>query len=153
MERSDEDMYFYKDGVTPSVGAVEDKVDAERLAVAKALGVKATPTPEWLRRYYGATDISSIYTAVQSTPVFRSHKMPAHSWRYSLDEMVPYGLVPIASLGNALGVPTPVTDAVVDLTSAVDGRDYWSEGTSVEKMGLKGFSTEQIIRYINEPTS
>ena len=43
LERTGGDFLFYREGFTPAVGRVTAAVDAERMAVARALGVPAVP--------------------------------------------------------------------------------------------------------------
>ncbi len=51
IERRRGDFLFYREGITAAVGRVTAAVDAERLAVAKALGVPAVP---FIDLFYGA---------------------------------------------------------------------------------------------------
>ncbi|MDA0653312.1 MAG: NAD/NADP octopine/nopaline dehydrogenase family protein, partial [Proteobacteria bacterium] len=46
VESTGGDFYHYYDGITPSVGRLIDRLDAERLAVASALGCSPAPLPE-----------------------------------------------------------------------------------------------------------
>jgi opine dehydrogenase len=59
-------------------------------------------------------------------------------------EDLPYGLVPIVSLGNMLNIPTPTINSIVELSSMATGIDYWNEGTTAEKLGLAGLTAQEI---------
>ena len=77
-------------------------------------------------------------------------KGPRSTENRYITEDVPYGLVPIASIGRELGVATPAIDALVGLACVVNDRDWWSEGRTAHKMGLKGLSARQMIEYVIE---
>ena len=59
-------------------------------------------------------------------------------------------LVPIASIGDMVGVPTPTIKAIIYLGSILHKCDYWAEGRTVERLGLAGLSLKQIRRLILE---
>ena len=64
-------------------------------------------------------------------------------------EDIPYGLVPLAYLGDLLKVPTPVSDAMIELASIANGVDYWKTGLTLEKLGLNGLTAEEILKTVN----
>ena len=55
-------------------------------------------------------------------------------------EDVPMGLVPIAELGRAAGVPTPIMDAVITLCGALVKRDFRKEGRTLSPSALPGWT-------------
>jgi len=57
---------------------------------------------------------------------------------------VPMSLVPIASIGQMLGVPTPTMRAVIHLACTMHGVDYWAEGRTVQRLGIAGMSVKDI---------
>jgi len=61
---------------------------------------------------------------------------------------VPTGLVPIVSLGALAGVRTPACRAVVELCAVLLGREFWSEGRTLESLGLTGMTVEGILDYV-----
>jgi opine dehydrogenase len=69
-------------------------------------------------------------------------------FRY-LSEDVPYGLVPIASLGNLAGVETLITKAIIMLASVINKTNYWQEGLTVEKLGFDGLSPREIFGLLS----
>lgn len=139
----------YMDGITPSVAALLERLDEERVAVARALGVGVVTTREWLAEAYGV-ERPTLHEAIQATAAYAGVGAPdSLDHRYLLED-VPTGLVPIASLGRACGVATPVTEAVVLVASALTGRDFWQSGRTLERLGLSGWSPEQIRHYALE---
>ena len=45
MIESKHDWLFYYDGITPTIGAFVEKLDAERINLADSFGIKLTPDP------------------------------------------------------------------------------------------------------------
>jgi len=58
-------------------------------------------------------------------------------------------LVPMADLGRHFGVRTPVMDSLITLASTLHGKGYWVSGRTMERLGLEGWSVEQISHYVN----
>ena len=50
----------------------------------------------------------------------------------------------MASLGDMLGVRTPISDALIALASAVHGCDHLAEGRTVERLGIAGLPAAQL---------
>lgn len=140
---------YYSEGVTPSVARVVETVDAERLAVAAALGVRVPSLIEWYAAGYG-THGSTLYESVQQMRGYDGIKGPATLQTRYLFEDIPTGLVPLSALGAALGVPTPTMRAVIDLGNTLLERDFRREGRSLAKLGLAGKTPEEIRRMTLE---
>jgi opine dehydrogenase len=139
---------FYVEGTTPSIARVLEAVDRERLAVAEALGVRAFSALEWLQTAYAATG-RDLGEAIQNNPTYRGVGAPRTLTHRYIFEDVPTSLVPIADLGRHFGAPTPVMEALITLASALHGTDYWATGRTLERLGLKGWTKDQLLRYVN----
>ena len=64
-----------------------------------------------------------------------------------LTEDIPFGLVPMASIGAATGVKTPTIGAMISLSNMALGRDLKAEGLNTEKLGLEGMTVKQMQEY------
>ena len=137
------DFEYYVEGVTPSVASVLEAVDAERVAVAAALGIHAMTARQWLYLAYDAAG-GTLLEAMRANPGYRGIQAPGTLQHRYLSEDVPASLVPIASIGRMLGVPMPTIEAVIRLASVMHGVDYWAEGRTVERLGIKGMSVKDI---------
>ncbi|BCJ46006.1 octopine dehydrogenase [Actinoplanes ianthinogenes] len=145
LERTDGDFRFYEDGVTRSVGRVMQAVDAERLAIAAAFGVKVVAEPD-LGVMQGYMTESNYSTGYSRAPGFRGIKAPATIDSRYLTEDVGYSLVFFTDLARRLGVPTPTMDAIIDLTSVVLARDLRADGArTMSSLGLDQLSTDQLL--------
>jgi opine dehydrogenase len=49
-----------------------------------------------------------------------------------------------------LGVSTPNIKLIIQLASMLTGVDFWKNGRTVEKMGLKGLSVNDIKRLVDK---
>lgn len=139
----------YADGITPSVAALLEQLDGERIAVARALGVGALSAREWLSDVYGV-EAPTLFEAIQATPAYYGVGAPPTLETRYIWEDVPTGLVPLSSLGDLLGVPTPTIDMVTDLACRVCGYDFRRHGRTLERLGLEGWSPEEIKRLALE---
>jgi opine dehydrogenase len=139
---------FYAEGYTPSLIALLEALDAERLAVARALGARVPGIHAWLLETYGLGGDSLRETFHRLThepsgPYQWTPTPPSLQHKYVIED-VPCGLVPMSSLGRAAGVATPVMDGLVALTSAMLGRDFRAEGRNLDALGLAGKSVAEI---------
>jgi opine dehydrogenase len=147
-----EEWFFYWDGYTPATSRLGEQLDAERLAIVRAFGLPEVTIEEWIRRYYGHQGMAggSLYELFSTSPVHRATRGPRSTQSRLLTEDVPYGLVPLASLGRLVGVTTPVLDALITLAGVVNETDYWRTGRTVESLGLAGLTVEQVLRLVKE---
>jgi len=142
---SAETFEFYVEGITPSVAQVLEAIDGERIAVSEALGFRVITAREWLYFAYDAAG-KNLHEAMRANPGYKGINAPITLNVRYLHEDVPFSLVPIASLGDMLKVPTPTIHSVIQLASALTGRDYWSEGRTVERLGIAGLTVQEIRR-------
>jgi len=143
IEGSEGDFDFYLDGLSPSLAKVLEEIDKERIAVAAALGVKIPSAREWLYQIYNSVG-ETLYQAIHKTSAYKGIKAPPNIAHRYIWEDVPASLVPIASIGDMLGVATPSIKSIIHIASAVHQKDYWKEGRTVEKLGIAGFSVKEI---------
>ncbi len=141
------DFEFYVEGASPSVSKVLERVDAERVALARALDTHVLNLLEWLEEKYGARG-RDVYEALQNNEAYRGIKAPSTlAVRYLLED-VPTGLVPYADVGEQVGVSTPVSKSLISIASAVFDRDFYAEGRSAKNLGLEGMSAEEIVAFV-----
>ena len=132
---------------TPSVGKVMVAVDKEKMAVAKALGLYPEPTKEILERYYGAHGKDFYETMCNCKPYQKQITPDSMMHRY-VHEDIPFGQVPIASIGEQVKVPTPTMKGLITIASVFNEIDYWRMGRSAENLGLGGMNAQQMTNYV-----
>ena len=143
---------FGKKENTPAVVRLIERIDRERMAIGSKLGLKQYPLEEEIRMVkwnpHGEDRVLPLYEAIH-TPFLEVCEGPFKLDTRHLTEDIPYGLVTFSSLGKMLGVPTPVTDAVITLAEGLLDRDFRSIGRTVESMGLSPkWSLPQLQRYL-----
>jgi len=150
-EHTTGDFDFFGYGVTPAVGRVADAIDTERLAVAKALGVEAFSIPTLMKRVYAKYG-SSGETTYEALHTLKSHA----TWHPrvglmnygDIQEDVPFGLVPLSSFGDQFDIQTPTIDSMIHIASVAVQKDFRKIGVDVKKLGVRGMSKSQILRYV-----
>jgi len=145
---------FGKDALTPAVVRLTQAVDRERMALSKALGIRAYTLEEEILHVrwnpHGEDYVLSLYEAIH-TPFLEMCEGPFKLETRHLLEDVPYGLVTFSSLGDMFGVPTPVIDAEITLAEALLGRGFRGIGRTVEKMGINpAWDLQTLNRYLHE---
>lgn len=114
-----EGFTFYREGLTPELNEVLEAVDAERLAVVRALGGEALSVTEWMIRFYGRQGMQGdrIVDCLLSYAPFDTSPAPTTlDYRYFTDD-IPYGAGAHRALAAALGLPAPTTTAVTTLAA------------------------------------
>jgi opine dehydrogenase len=141
---------FYADGVTTSVARLYHAINAERVAVAKALGAEVPGLEDWFWRTYGVRGATLPETCqlltTNSDGPYQATGTP-HSWDHKyIAEDVPVGLMPMQALGLAAGVATPFIDAVITLAQSLAGTDFAASARTLDRMGLAGLDAAGIRR-------
>jgi opine dehydrogenase len=149
IEKTNALFKHYYDAISPTVAKFLEKLDGERMEVAKALGVKAMSTRDWIYATYGVK-ADTLYNALQNNEKYSTiDALTTIQHRYIFED-IPTGLVPIASLGEMLGVDTPNIKLVIEQASSLLDVDFWKIGRTVEKLGLKGLSVDEITKLVEE---
>ncbi len=147
IESTQGNFEYYIQGVSPGVAEVLQRVDDERLAVARALGIRTVSAREWLYLTYDSPG-DTLCEAIKATSGYSGIKAPSTIQHRYVWEDVPMSLVPLASLGQMLGVATPAIDLVIDLAEMMNDADYRSGGRTVKTLGIDGMSVEQIHKLV-----
>lgn len=130
--------------VTPNVGRLMEALDAERVAIATALGLKVRTIFEHYHLSYHVpiASIAEMNAELHAKGIGGQGPATADS-RY-VTEDVPYGLAVTAALGRMAGHPAVLHQAGVDLFSAMYGRDFLAENTLLAEIGLDSLTLDQL---------
>jgi len=151
IEYSKGEFYLYKEGMTPASLRLLNKMDEERQALLKALGLRLHRCKEPLNerdRVLGTT-MAALF-GPGTMEVGSTLKGPTHLQDRYITEDVPYGLVFMSSLGDMLNVPTPTIKVVIQLFSIINQTDYFKEGRTVEKLGISGLTADELNKFLEE---
>jgi opine dehydrogenase len=136
---------FYGEGISQNVARLIETLDNERIAVAQAFGVSVLSQREWLYESYRLTG-GNLYELVQRLhwEIFKDSPAPDRLDHRYVAEDVPYGLVPLAALGQLAGLAMPVVETLITMASVMLASDFRSSGRTIERMGLDGLDIQAI---------
>lgn len=142
------DFFFYEEGVTPGVGRLLKAVDEERIAIGKALGLEIENDPHISIRQGYLTE-ENYDTAYQNAPGFKGILAQTQlDYRY-YNEDAGFGLVLWVDLADRLGLELPTCRAVLQVVSAIMGRDYKAEkARTLDTLGLGDYTMEQLLELL-----
>jgi opine dehydrogenase len=151
IEYSKGEFWYYKEGITPHTINIMRAVDQERIALGKALGFGLEDGRKArVKRGYIADAPETPYEQLFNTsPVFSKIKGPLSVDSRYLVEDISNGLTMFSSLGKALGVPTPVSDAIVTLGGVLLQNDFYNSGLNLEKLGLGNLGAVELNESVN----
>ncbi|WP_417718858.1 NAD/NADP octopine/nopaline dehydrogenase family protein [Salipiger sp.] len=130
--------------VTPKVGALLEALDAERLRIAEALGLKTKTIFEHFSLSFHVP-ISSISEMNQQMHAQGNGGTgPATADSRYVTEDVPYGLVPVAILGRLAGHPAELHEAGIKIFSAMYDRDFTAGNELLNALELDRFSLDDL---------
>jgi opine dehydrogenase len=150
IEYSNGEFWLYVEGITGHTLNVLLEVGEERVALARALGYQLDDgTTARIKRGYLEEGPELLYLKYNHSPVFSRIKGPASLESRYFTEDISNGLVLYSSLGKALAVPTPTTNAIITLGSVLLKRDFITEGVTLEKLGFEGMNRDQLISAVS----
>ncbi len=145
---------FYAEGVTPAVARLYQAINAERVAIAAALGAEVPGLEDWFEHTYGVRGTTLPETCqmltTNSDGPYQATGTP-RSWAHKyITEDVPAGLMPMRALARAVGVAAPQIDAVIKLAQTFAGTDFAETERTLDRMGLAGMDGPQIKQIVVE---
>lgn len=133
-------------------------MNREAMAITKAYGIESWSHeylhdvlmyPYWVRRPREVDKPDWAKPENQPAEYGASRGFNFLKGRY-ITEDIPYGLVPISELGDAVGVPTPSIDAVIDIGSVIAETSFREVGRTLKKLGVADMSKAELLNYVNE---
>lgn len=133
---SEKPFRHYMDGVTPSIGNLMDKLDAERMNIGKALNIDLSSALDQLKKYYGDNESTNIfeYVSDEKGPYTKVGRFDLNS-RY-VQEDIPYLLVPAIAIADDLGIEVPTMKLCVNLANSILGVNFQEIGFNKKTIGL-----------------
>ncbi len=128
---------IHNEGTQPSIRAVHDALDGERMALRTALGYAAPHFP--LSDHYNTSDW--MYGNLAHDKLVDSgdwhEKLDLKDHRY-MSEDIAYGLCLLVTLGEWMGLEMPVSAGLLSLGGVAAGTDFRKTGRSWSSTGLAG---------------
>lgn len=141
-------FYFYRE-MTPGLAHLIEKVDSERIAVAKAYGLDIISASDWVSYAYSNIEGDSLCERMRNNPAYYEILAPTKIDCRQITEDIPTGLVPFSEFGKAAGVPTPLIDATITICSELLQKDFRKEGRNLKNLGFEGLDVKEILKRIN----
>lgn len=149
IESPGRDFQFYVDGVTPSVAKLMEAVDRERVRIGRMLGIEIITAKEWLKLAYDA-DGENLYEAIHNQVGYRGINAPSTVNHRYINEDIPMSLVPMASLGDMLGIRVRGMSSIIRQACIIRDRDFWKIGRSVESLGLSNLRAKDLLSIVTD---
>jgi opine dehydrogenase len=105
-----EEFHFLRDAPSGALGYI-DRLDRERRAVGSALNISPLPLLEEMRSFWPER-YESLGEMFRSNPSYAANTGPRTLNHRFVTEDIPFGLMPINSLGRLAGVDTPYSLAL-----------------------------------------
>ncbi|MGY5875697.1 MAG: NAD/NADP octopine/nopaline dehydrogenase family protein [Candidatus Thorarchaeota archaeon] len=137
----------YHDAISQSVGRLIEKIDAERVNVARRFSLTPMSLIEWLKDSYNASG-QSLCECIKSVDAYDGVGSPTTLLHRYVLEDIPTGLVPISRLASLYGLSTPAIDSVINMACQLYNRDFWQEGRSLTSMGLIDMTPSEVIEFV-----
>ena len=148
IEKSKGDFCMYHEAYTRDnqcTWNILEALDCEKMNILDKLGferlcyVNACKYRNSLNDQIDAKQVFLDYAAMETRA-----KGPTKVDSRYISEDVPQGLVMLEALGQELQIPTPITSALIEISSAALNRDFRKEGRTLDRLGRENI--QKIIR-------
>ena len=118
------------------------------------MGAGVPTLADWFDRVYGVREATLVETCQRLTynsdGPYQATGTPKSLDHKFITEDVPTGLIPMSALGKAAGVRTPAIDALIEIVRNMTGKDFATEGRTLDRLGLTGMDAPQIRGVVEE---
>lgn len=143
---------LYADGATESVTRIMLAMDAERMTLLAPLSNAGIAFKDAFENLYEDYSLGkkSLSETLRQSPIHGNPAFPAPAavdTRY-INEDLPFGLAPWSSIGRMWDIPTPNIDAVIRIASTMLEQDYFTQGLTVEDLGIARMTPQDLKSMI-----
>jgi opine dehydrogenase len=142
-------QYHY---LTPCVAAVIERLDAERLALARAFGLEVRTIERHFAKSFGTESGRLADIAAELHQKRGGPPGPTDIATRFLAEDIPFGLVFSLVLGAIAGVPMTATAATVEMASLITSRNFAAENDLTEVLKLRQESVKGLLARLSDVT-
>ena len=140
---------YYYDGITPSIGRLLERIDAERVEVSRQLGLEVETAVDWVKRTY-RVEGNTLFECIQAVDAYKAIDAPTSLYHRYILEDVPFGLVPLEAVGKALGLEMRYTTLVIDLANALLEEDFRATGRNLKSLLPQGEIETVMAFFMDE---
>lgn len=114
IETTKGDFDFYREGISPSIANIIERIDNERIAVGCELGISLDSLLVNMHKLYDSVE-KDLYSSLSRSGVHTKDLAPVSLETRYVNEDIPYGLMPMSRLGKLLNVQTKAIDTIISL--------------------------------------
>lgn len=139
---------IHNEGTKPSVRAVTDRLDAERIAIREALGYAPPHFP--LSDHYTSDRwmYGDAHRKLVDSGDWRE-RVDLHAHRYMTEDTV-LGLSFLASVARWAGCAAPLAEGLLAVAGAILGRDLRKGPRTLEALGLASLTRAELKQLLGE---
>jgi opine dehydrogenase len=131
--------------LTPAAARIAEAIDAERIAIAAAFGLKVRSVHEHTHLSYHVPLATYGEMAAAVHAKVGSPAGPTSFGHRYLVEDVPYGLAFFEAMGRVAAVATPNISGTITVLSSACARDFRSDNPLLEALGVDGMPVAQLL--------
>lgn len=146
---------LYAHALCPAICNVQAKFYREEIAIAEKMGVGIWKLNDedfmWRSSMYGFEYMGPDY----KRPLDQKYKEKYGDGPFTLEnryvtEDVPVGCCLFREMGDRYGIDTPMVDAMIDLASAMIGRDLTENCYTFDRLGIGHMTHEEMHKWLRE---
>lgn len=141
-------FYFYRD-MTDGLSRIIECIDKERIDIASAYGIEPISAFEWVSYAYDGVEGNTLCERMHNNPAYYEIQAPKTIDCRQITEDIPTGIIPMAELGKAAGITTPLFDSLITMCSVLLNKDFRIAGRTLKNLGLENCSVNDIIKKIH----
>jgi len=122
-----EEFLHYTYAISPKVASYIDKIEKERIKIARSLNINIETIYQWFSRCYNINE-TTTYDCVNKNPYYKTIVAPKDINHRYIHEDIPYGLVPIESIANYKKIEVKAITGLIDVASELYNTDFREVG-------------------------
>ena len=150
---------MYAHALSPAICEVQYQFYNEEIKLAEGIGVDL-PRYSYESFFNRRSVLAQEYMGLDENgkdnmylpldlPTTEANSGPNSIHHRYLTEDVPVGCKIYRELGVQYGISTPIIDSMMVLAGAMLKKDYFTEGYSLEYLGIKGMDRETLLDYLH----
>ena len=143
IEQYGDDFCLYRDGLTPSVVDMVQRLIEEKARLFNKLGWQQRSSTTLLRKLMAGENAPGL-------AIFRNLGGPTSATHRYLTEDASTNLSLLWHLGELADTPMPLSAALLTLAGALHGVDYFQQGLKPEDFGWASLSLNDILHILHE---
>ena len=151
---------MYAHALCPAICEVQYQFYNEEIAIAEKIGV-GVPKYSYESFFNRRSILAQEYMGLDKDgkdnmwlsleePTTEANTGPNSIHHRYITEDVPVGCKIYHELGKTYGVPTPIIDSMIVLAGAMHKKDFFSEGYTLEYLGIDNMTREELLEYLNK---